>query len=221
MARMLTVALAGVATLPAGAHGATAPPQCSLSAGAYTGSNGPPETKPVARFRVTPSSPAPGAPATFDASGSSDADGDTIVAYAWNFGDGSPFVFTGSPKTAHTFFAGGTYTVTLEVADCRDSRSRSSASVNVGSTPSTAGATRCTSRRKVSVALPHGRGVTILGATISGGGRATRHIGARSLRGRRLTLSLFGYQRKTVTVAIRVRSHGRTRTIRHKLHPCG
>ena len=217
---MLVMAVVGAAALPAGAHGAGSPPQCSLSAGAYSGSNGPPETKPVARFRVTPSTPAPGAPATFDASGSSDADGDTIVEYAWSFGDGSPFVFTSSPKTVHTFFSGGTYTVTLEVADCRDSRGRTSTAVNVNSGSTPGAAARCTSRRKVSVTLPRGRGIRILAVTISGGGKATRHISPRGLHGKRLTLSLFGYRKTTVVVAIRVRSHGRTRTIRHKLHPC-
>jgi len=50
---------------------------------------------------------------SFDASGSTDADG-TIVSWAWNFGDGA----TGSGMTAaHAYAASGTYAVTLTVTD--------------------------------------------------------------------------------------------------------
>ena len=51
--------------------------------------------------------------ASFDASGSADADG-SVASYAWNFGDGS----TGTGQTpSHTYAAGGTFTVTLTVTD--------------------------------------------------------------------------------------------------------
>jgi PKD repeat protein len=51
--------------------------------------------------------------ASFDASGSSDADG-TITGYAWNFGDSA----TGTgPTPQHTYAAARTYTVTLTVTD--------------------------------------------------------------------------------------------------------
>ena len=51
--------------------------------------------------------------ASFDGSGSSDADG-TIASYAWDFGDGS----TGTGmKPSHTYAAAGDYTVTLTVTD--------------------------------------------------------------------------------------------------------
>ena len=49
----------------------------------------------------------------FDGTGSTDRDG-TIVAYSWNFGDGS----TGTgPTPSHMYVANGVYTVTLVVTD--------------------------------------------------------------------------------------------------------
>jgi VCBS repeat-containing protein len=54
-----------------------------------------------------------GVPLTLDGSGSSDVDG-TIVAYDWDFGDGS----TGAGvNPTHTYAAAGLYTVTLTVTD--------------------------------------------------------------------------------------------------------
>jgi PKD repeat protein len=64
---------------------------------------------PQAAFTSTCSA----ATCSFDASGSSDADG-TIASYAWTFGDGG----TGSTQTpGHTYSASGTYNVTLTVTD--------------------------------------------------------------------------------------------------------
>lgn len=50
----------------------------------------------------------------FDGSGSSDSDG-KVLLYCWDFGDGTSFGV--GPKPQHTYFAGGTYTVTLTVRD--------------------------------------------------------------------------------------------------------
>lgn len=56
-----------------------------------------------------------GAPVQFNGQGSFDYLDGTIVAYGWNFGDGSP------PATgvtlSHTYTSAGTYTVTLGVMD--------------------------------------------------------------------------------------------------------
>lgn len=58
-------------------------------------------------------SAATGSPVTFDATGSSDAEG-TIVSYEWDFGDGA----TGSGAVVeHTYTAESTYVATLTVTD--------------------------------------------------------------------------------------------------------
>jgi aqualysin 1 len=54
-----------------------------------------------------------GSPVAFDASGSSDADGDALT-FSWTFGDGG--TATG-PTPSHTYVDNGAYTVTLSVAD--------------------------------------------------------------------------------------------------------
>src|SRR5207247_1172532 len=51
---------------------------------------------------------------------SSDPDG-SIVSYSWNFGDGSPVSTLQNPS--HTYAAGGSYTVTLQVTDNQGAQS--------------------------------------------------------------------------------------------------
>ncbi len=71
---------------------------------------------PAAAFTPSPANPVIGAPVTFDASGSSDANGGgvSITAYAWSFGDGS--VASGA-STSHAYANAGTYPVILTVTD--------------------------------------------------------------------------------------------------------
>ena len=78
-------------------------------------STGAPETEPpLAEFTYLPEQPVADEEITFDASESTDPDGE-IAKYSWEFGDGSPLV-TGVTAT-HTFTAPGSYTVTLWVTD--------------------------------------------------------------------------------------------------------
>ena len=72
-----------------------------------------PDQPPVASFTAAPG--APGAPTSFDASGTTDPDG-TVARYDWDFGDGSTANDAG-PTPSHTYAAAGDYTVTLTVTD--------------------------------------------------------------------------------------------------------
>lgn len=72
----------------------------------------PPPSDPVAAF----TSSCDGTACSFDASGSSDPDGGTVIGYDWAFGDGESE--TGSSATTqHEFAAAGTYPATLTVTD--------------------------------------------------------------------------------------------------------
>jgi PKD repeat protein len=72
--------------------------------------------KPSAAFAFSPSSPAPNAPVSFDASDTSDP-GSSINDYSWNFGDGTSADSGLTPSVSHTFTTAGTYPVTLTVTD--------------------------------------------------------------------------------------------------------
>jgi YVTN family beta-propeller protein len=72
-----------------------------------------PDQAPHAAFGATPAVAA--SATTFEASGSTDADG-TVASYAWDFGDGHSEA-TAGPAIAHTYADPGTYTVTLTVTD--------------------------------------------------------------------------------------------------------
>jgi len=74
----------------------------------------PPGLPPVPDLQATPTSGSPDLLVSFDATGSSDADGD-FLRYEWDFGDGSP-VETG-PTPQHLFSGYVTNYVTLTVTD--------------------------------------------------------------------------------------------------------
>ena len=93
-----------------------------------------PNQAPVAAFTFSPSSPTTGTAVAFSAAGSYDPDG-SLVAYAWQFGDGG----TGSGVTAsHAYSLPGTYTVTLTVTDNNGATNSTTRSVTVSPTPNQA-----------------------------------------------------------------------------------
>ncbi len=74
-----------------------------------------PDQAPSASFTASPAKKRAGQPIAFDASPSTDADGQ-IVAYEWNFGDGESET-TSVPTIEHTYNNSETYQVTLRVID--------------------------------------------------------------------------------------------------------
>jgi len=65
---------------------------------------------------------------SFDASNSSDPDGDDIVSYEWDFGDGTN---GNGVSVEHTYSSIGNYTVTLTVIDSQDKTSTISTYANI------------------------------------------------------------------------------------------
>jgi PKD repeat protein len=91
----------------------------------------PPNGAPVAQFVFSPATPSQGQTIVFDASGSTDPDGnDTIVSYSWSFSDGN----TRSGKVVTIAYnTPGTYAVTLTVTDDRGLSASRTQSFTVGS----------------------------------------------------------------------------------------
>jgi glucose/arabinose dehydrogenase len=91
----------------------------------YTAGNQP----PVASFTATPSSGAAPLAVAFDASTSTDPDGDPL-GYTWEFGDGT--TATGK-TTSKTYTTGGTFTASLTVSDGRGKSTTATKTITVGS----------------------------------------------------------------------------------------
>ncbi|WP_336023213.1 PKD domain-containing protein [Halobellus salinisoli] len=86
---------------------------------------------PSASFTASPSSPEAGETVSFDASGSSDADG-SIASYAWDFGDGE--TDSGESPT-HEYDSAGDYTVELTVTDDDGATDTTTQTVSVSAPP--------------------------------------------------------------------------------------
>ncbi len=82
------------------------------------------DVPPVAAFATTQS----GLAVTVDGSTSTDSDG-TITSYAWAFGDGG--TASGMFPPAHSYAAGGIYTITLTVTDDRGATNSLSKTITV------------------------------------------------------------------------------------------
>jgi 6-phosphogluconolactonase (cycloisomerase 2 family) len=93
-----------------------------------------PDQGPAAAFSMTPKPT--GDPSSFDASASSDPDGE-VAAYRWDFGDGQTQV-TPSSTVAHIYTDPGEYTVTLTVTDdagCSTTRTFTGQTVSCNGSP--------------------------------------------------------------------------------------
>ncbi len=88
-----------------------------------------PNQPPVAQFTISPSPAVVGAPVTFNASSSYDPDG-FIVEYRWDLnGDGT--VDATGQVVSYTYFAPGTYQVTLYVTDNAGATAQSTQTLQV------------------------------------------------------------------------------------------
>ncbi|MFC1718427.1 PKD domain-containing protein, partial [Candidatus Poribacteria bacterium] len=82
---------------------------------------------PVASFAYSPESPATNRDLTFDASSSSDPDGQ-IVSYEWDFGDG---ITASDVDVSHSYHKADVYTVTLTITDDKGDVSTKSANIPI------------------------------------------------------------------------------------------
>jgi PKD repeat protein len=109
---------------------------CIAAALAGCGGNGnsgdapPANSAPQAAFSAA-GTVAAGDALAFDASASSDADGDTL-SYSWDFGDGT---HGGGAQLAHVFAGSGSFTVTLTVTDGRGASASTTRDIAVSAPP--------------------------------------------------------------------------------------
>jgi endoglucanase len=97
----------------------------------------PDNTAPVASATATPTSGTAPVTVQFNASGSTDANGD-VLSYAWAFGNGA----TGTGATpSYTYSAAGSYVATVTVSDGKGGSSQASVTITV--TAPTSGGTTC------------------------------------------------------------------------------
>ncbi len=111
-------------------------------------------TPPTAAASATPTSGTNPLPVNFNASASTDPDG-SIVAYEWNFGDGS----SASGKTAtHLYGTAASYTATLVVTDNQGAKKAKSIPITV----QTATSKTPTSQNATAVSQPKAHAATVV-----------------------------------------------------------
>jgi PKD repeat protein len=93
----------------------------------YTGSGGGSNQAPVAVASADPESGAAPLAVQFSSDGSSDSDG-TIVAFAWDFGDGDT---SNEANPSHTYADAGTYNAILTVTDDQGATGSATITINV------------------------------------------------------------------------------------------
>lgn len=78
-----------------------------------------PNELPVAVLSASPNTGCAPLSVAYDASGSYDPDGNGVVSYAFDFGDGGGTITQSTPTISHTYTSSGTYQTTLVVTDGR------------------------------------------------------------------------------------------------------
>ena len=101
-------------------------------------------TPPVSSFTAAPTGAAL-TPLIFDASASSDPDGDAL-SYSWEFGDD---LRGGAKKVAHSYARGGVFTVKLTVGDGKGGTSSTERTVTISAPPAPAKTVNVTDRKSV------------------------------------------------------------------------
>jgi probable HAF family extracellular repeat protein len=92
----------------------------------------PPENRPPVADPGGAYAGAEGDLITFDGGHSTDPDGDSLVAYAWDFGDG----FTSTEvRPAHAYADNGTFTVSLTVTDTRGASGTGTSTATISNVP--------------------------------------------------------------------------------------
>jgi hypothetical protein len=96
-----------------------------------------PNNAPTALLTATPLAGEAPLAVSFDATGSSDRDGDAITEFRYNFGDGTPVLVTNDPTVQHTYADPGEYRAILTVRDARNlvSANESFQDIEVEGTP--------------------------------------------------------------------------------------
>ena len=86
--------------------------------------------QPIAAFSYSPGNPLINQTVTFNASDSTDQDGN-ITNYEWDFGDEGNITNTTEPITNHTYASAGTFTVNLTVTDDEGATNTTSKTITV------------------------------------------------------------------------------------------